>query len=146
MDREKRALVEQLSGLSSLQGCSKSDLAALAEAGRITQLPAGWPFVTQGEPADACYFLLSGAARVFFQRDEVAQLGPGDIIGEMAFLGGGQRGATVTSSSKVSALRIENDALQDIVSKHPNVKGALQDVYNAHTSSSAQAAPAQTSE
>jgi CRP/FNR family cyclic AMP-dependent transcriptional regulator len=146
MDRERRALVEQLSGMTSLRGCSKSDLEALAEAGRITSLPAGWPFVTQGEPADACYFLLSGTARVFFQRREVAQLGPGDIIGEMAFLGGGQRGATVTSSSKVSALRVENEALQQIVRKHPAVQDALRAVYNAHTSSSAQAAPAEATD
>jgi CRP/FNR family cyclic AMP-dependent transcriptional regulator len=137
-DREKRALVDQLSTFPTLAGCSKADLDALVNAGGIAALPAGWPFVTLGEPADACYFLLSGSARVFLQRKEIAQLGPGDIIGEMAFLGGGQRGATVTSSSKVSALRVENEDLRKLVEAHPNLRDALESAYNAHTSSTAQ--------
>ncbi|HJQ42245.1 MAG TPA: cyclic nucleotide-binding domain-containing protein [Jatrophihabitantaceae bacterium] len=138
-DRDKRELVEQLGTFPTLKGCTKDDLEALADAGGPAALPAGWPFVTQGEPADACYFLLTGSARVFLHRKEIAQLGPGDIIGEMAFLGGGQRGATVTSSERVTAHRVENDALREPVEKHPNVRKALESVYNAHTSSTAQA-------
>jgi CRP-like cAMP-binding protein len=133
MDREHRELVEQLSQYPSFAGCDKDDLTALVQAGGPTQLPAGWPFVTQGEPADACYVILTGSARVYMQRKEIAQLGPGDIIGEMAFLGGGQRGATVTSSERVTALRVENDDLRDLVEKRPHLKELLQRVYAAHT-------------
>ena len=136
-DKEAQALAERLAQFQVFSGCSSSDLTSLATAGRITNLPAGWPFVTQGEPADACYILLEGTARVFLARQEVAQLGPGDVIGEMAFISGGQRGATVTSSSKVSALRVENDALRSLLDGHPALKAALLAVYNAHTSSSA---------
>lgn len=139
MDKEKREVLSVLRASQALQGCSDADLTALVAAGGITALPAGWPFVTQGEPADACYFLLSGTARVFIRREEIAQLGPGDVIGEMAFLGGGQRGATVTSSSRVRALRVENDDLHRLVDTHPRLKDALQAVYNAHTSSTAPA-------
>jgi CRP-like cAMP-binding protein len=139
VDKEVRELAEQLAGFDTFKGSSGDELRDLAAAGRVTNLPAGWPFVTQGEPADACYFLLDGTARVFFTREEVAQLGPGDVIGEMAFVTGGQRGATVTSSSKVSALRVENDALRAVLTKHPSLKDTLLAVYNAHTSSSAKA-------
>ncbi|MDT4938869.1 MAG: hypothetical protein QOG80_2540 [Pseudonocardiales bacterium] len=132
MDKDKRELVEQLSTFKTFSGCDKDDFTALVNAGGVTQLPGGWPFVTQGEPADACYILLTGEARVFMQRNEIAHLGPGDVIGEMAFLSGGQRGATVTSSSKVSALRIENDDLRAIIDKRPHVKAALDAVYEAH--------------
>jgi CRP-like cAMP-binding protein len=134
MDREKRDLVEQLRSFDTFADCDRDDISALVNAGGVSQLPGGWPFVTQGEPADACYILLTGEARVFLQRKEIAHLGPGDVIGEMAFFGGGQRSGTVTSSSRVTALRIENDDLHDIVDKHPNVRSALQKVYEAHTS------------
>lgn len=133
MDKEKRELVEQLRTFSVFDGCDKDDLAALANAGGSTSLPGGWPFMTQGEPADALYILLTGEARVFLQRREIAHLGPGDVIGEMAFFGGGQRSGTVTSSTKVTALRIENDAMRKIVENHPRVKDALRKVYEAHT-------------
>jgi CRP/FNR family cyclic AMP-dependent transcriptional regulator len=137
VDKEARELAARLAGFDTFRNCSPDELRDLAAAGRVTNLPAGWPFVTQGEPADACYFLLEGTARVFFSREEVAQLGPGDVIGEMAFVTGGQRGATVTSSSKVSALRVENDALRAVLTKHPSLKDTLLAVYNSHTSSSA---------
>jgi CRP-like cAMP-binding protein len=137
-DREKRELVEQLGSFPTLKGCTKSDLEALVDAGGRTVLPAGWPFVTQGEPADAVYFLLTGSARVYIQRNEVAQLGPGDIIGEIAFFGGGQRGATVTSSERVTALRVENDAMHELVEKHAGLRNALESAYNARTASTAQ--------
>jgi CRP-like cAMP-binding protein len=133
MDKEKRQLVEELASFATFAGCDKSDLGALVNAGGATALPGGWPFMTQGEPADAVYILLSGEARVFVQRNEIARLGPGDVIGEMAFFGGGQRSGTVTSSTKVTALRIENDAMHKIVEDHPRVKDALRKVYEAHT-------------
>lgn len=133
MDKDTRELIDELGRFSTFEGCDKKDLTALAEAGGATALPSGWPFMSQGEPADAVYILLTGEARVFMQRREIAQLGPGDVIGEMAFFGGGQRSGTVTSSTKVTALRIENDAMQQVVDAHPNVKAALRRVYEAHT-------------
>src|SRR5437762_400615 len=69
-DKEAQALAARLAGFQVFSGCSSSDLTSLAVAGRITNLPAGWPFVTQGEPADACYIILEGSARVFFARQE----------------------------------------------------------------------------
>jgi len=136
-DREAREIASRLAGFDTFRNCPEKDLVALAGSGRITTLPAGWPFVTQGEPADACYFILDGTARVFFAREPVADLGPGDVIGEMAFITGGQRGATVTSSTRVYALRVENDALRDLLEEHPTLKQSLVAVYNAHTSSTA---------
>jgi CRP/FNR family transcriptional regulator, cyclic AMP receptor protein len=136
--REKRGLAAQLASYPTFAGCSTDDLEALVDAGGLVTLPAGWPFVSQGEPADACYVLLEGTGRVFLQRREIAQLGPGDIIGEMSFLSGGQRGATVTSSSHVTALRVENPVLSTLVERRPQLKATLQAVYNAHTSSTAQ--------
>jgi CRP-like cAMP-binding protein len=133
MDKEKRELVEQLRSFPTFEGCDKDDLAALADAGGSTALPSGWPFMSQGEPADAIYILLSGEARVFLQRREIAHLGPGDVIGEMAFFGGGQRSGTVTSSTRVTALRIENEDMHNVVDAHPRVGEALRKVYEAHT-------------
>lgn len=133
MDKDTRELIDQLATFATFKGCDKSDLTAIAQAGGATALPSGWPFMSQGEPADAVYILLTGEARVFVQRREIAKLGPGDVIGEMAFFGGGQRSGTVTSSTKVTALRIENDAMQAVVDAHPNVKDALRKVYESHT-------------
>ncbi len=54
----------------------------------------------------------------------------------MALLGGGQRRATVTSSSRVAGLRIENDALRRVLAKHPKLADAFRAVYDAHSATS----------
>jgi CRP-like cAMP-binding protein len=130
---EKRELVEQLMGYPTFKGCSESDVKALVDAGGPFTLPAGWPMVEQGIPADAIYVLTNGEARVFYVREQVATLGPGDIVGEMALLGGGQRRATVTTAERTSGLRVENSAMLDIFSKHPAIREAFKAAYEAHS-------------
>lgn len=130
---EKRELVSTLSGYPTFAACSKDDLRALVDAGSDFALPAGWPLVQEGIPADACYVLTSGAARVFLHREQIAELGPGDLVGEMTLYGGGQRRATVTSSARVTGLRIENEPLRDVLAKHPKLDEAFRAVYTAHS-------------
>lgn len=131
---ETRELVSALSGYETFAGCSKDDVTALVKAGAPFSLPSGWPLVQEGIPADACYVLTSGEARVFHQRDEIATLKEGDLVGEMALLGGGQRRATVTSSTKVTGLRIDNEKLRPVLAKHPKLAEAFEHVYDAHNS------------
>jgi CRP/FNR family transcriptional regulator, cyclic AMP receptor protein len=130
---EKRELVATLSGYATFSGCDRDDITALVDAGGAFTLPAGWPLVQEGIPADACYVLTDGEALVFHQREQIATLGPGDLVGEMALLGGGQRRATVTSSTRVKGLRIENDGLRPVLQKHPKLADAFQAVYAAHS-------------
>ena len=133
MSDEKRQLVATLSGYDTFASCQKDDIEALVEAGGSFTLPAGWPLVQEGIPADACYVLTEGEAFVFHQREQIATLGPGDLVGEITLLKGGQRSATVTSSSRVKGLRVENDALRPVLDKHPKLAEAFRAVYDAHS-------------
>ena len=132
--KEERELVDKLAGYKTFSNCSKDDIAALVSAGGGFTLPAGWPMVAEGIPADAIYVVTSGELRVFYGREQVATLGPGDIVGEMALLGGGQRRATVTTADRTSGLRVENDAMFDVFAKHPAIREAFKAAYEAHSS------------
>ena len=68
MPGEKSRLVSQLADYETFADCSKSDVTALVEAGGRFTLPAGWPLVQEGIPADACYVLTEGTALVFSRR------------------------------------------------------------------------------
>jgi CRP-like cAMP-binding protein len=133
---ERRALVEALRKYPTFAGCEQDDVEALVEAGRTFTLPAGWPLVQEGIPADACYVLTTGTARVFTRREQIAEIGEGDLVGEMALLDGGQRQATVTSSSRVSGLRIDNEALRPLLDRRPRLAEAFRAVYAAHAEGS----------
>jgi CRP/FNR family transcriptional regulator, cyclic AMP receptor protein len=129
----KRDLVATISGYATFAGCSRDDVRALVDAGGSFSLPAGWPLVQEGIPADACYVLTEGEALVFHQREQIATLGEGDLVGELALLGGGQRRATVTSSTKVAGLRLENEKLRVVLNRHPKLAEAFKTVYTAHS-------------
>lgn len=132
MANEKRELVSKLRGYDTFADCDKADIEALVEAGGAFSLPAGWPLVQEGIPADAVYVLTDGEARVFHQREEIATIGVGDLVGEMALLKGGQRRATVTSASRVAGLRVEYDKLKPVLAKRPKLASAFEAVYTAH--------------
>lgn len=126
---EKRQIADQLAASAAFAHCDRTDVDALVAAGAETSFPDGWPFVREGTPADACYVLLSGTARVFYGRQEVAVLGIGDIIGEGGLLESGLRNATVSASSPCQALRIEYDALRELLASRPQLRETMVSVY-----------------
>jgi CRP/FNR family transcriptional regulator, cyclic AMP receptor protein len=131
-NREQRALVDELAQLPTLSSCNKDDLRALADAGTVRTLPDGWAFVQEGTPADAAYVLLDGQANVLAGRDVIATLSPGAILGEMAYVEGGQRRATVATHGRVRALRLDYDKLGDLLKKRPALKEVLREVDLEH--------------
>ena len=132
MSREQRALADELGQFSSLNGCDKDDLRALAETGRVTTLPDGWSMLAEDTPADAAYVLLDGQAKVLSGRTEIATLSRGAIIGEMAFVEGGRRRAGVATSGRVRVLRLDYDKLRDLLTRRPALKQALEAADREH--------------
>lgn len=130
--RSSLRLVPKLARFSTLAGCSKTDLMALARAGDLVVLPDAWAFIREGEAADACYILLDGAACVFHARRPVATIGTGAIIGEMAYAEGTQRQATVATRGPAQALRIDFARLNQLLASRPQLKAVLTAAYREH--------------
>lgn len=128
MNREQRAVADELARLPTLRGAAKGDVHALAESGDVVTLPDSWAFLQEGTPADAVYVLLDGEANVLVGRQIIATLAAGAIIGEMAYIDGGQRHATVTTHGRVRALKISYDTLTPLLNKRPALKNALRAV------------------
>ncbi len=66
---------------------------------KVRKLKAGAALTQQGEEADAIYLLLDGVIQVLVDGEEIANLGPGALIGERAVLEGGRRTATLIAVS-----------------------------------------------
>lgn len=79
--------------------------------------------VRQGDPGDELFLLLDGVLVAAVDGDEVAEIGPGAILGERALLEGGRRTATLTARTRcrvaaVPAEAIDRDALESIAAGH----------------------------
>jgi CRP-like cAMP-binding protein len=129
---DRRELVERLGGYAFFRRCSSDDLGALVDAGAPFVIPPNWALMLEHTPAHSCYAITDGTARVFVDRVQVAELGPGDIVGEMAVLTGNLRRATVTSSTRLRGLRVDNAPLVDLFGRRPELLSVLRGAFEAH--------------
>jgi Cyclic nucleotide-binding domain len=80
-------------------------------------LEPGDTLVEQGAPGDELYLVLDGILGVVIDGEEVAEIGPGAIVGEKALLEGGARTATLSARTKSRIAVIPGDLidLQELV-------------------------------
>ena len=75
--------------------------------------------VEQGEPGGDLYLLLDGVLAVIVDGDEVAEIGPGAIVGERASLENGTRTATLSARTRcrvavIPAKLVDRQELEDL--------------------------------
>jgi CRP-like cAMP-binding protein len=83
------------------------------------RLDRGEVLVSQGEPGDELFLLFDGVLAVEQDGHQVAEVGPGAILGEMALLEGGRRTATLRAVTRcrvavVPGDRVDRDALAEV--------------------------------
>jgi CRP-like cAMP-binding protein len=90
--------VPQLAELSLFEGCGRAALAQANQLLTAIELPAGRVLMKAGELGHEFMIIASGELGVESQDGTtLAVLGAGDIVGELALLGGSHRNATVTT-------------------------------------------------
>ena len=97
-DEESEAFVTQAESALERE-LSRDLMTAGIEMDRSTIEP-GDTLVEQGEPGNELYLLLDGVLAVMVDGDEVAEIGPGAIVGERASLEGGKRSATLMARTR----------------------------------------------
>ncbi len=78
---------------------SDDDANWLVQAGRRVALKTGGTLITQGQPIADLYLVLSGTALVYVGTQVVAELGAGEMLGEMALIDKAPPSATVRAGS-----------------------------------------------
>lgn len=79
---------------------------------RLSQTPVerGHKLITAGSPAEAMYLVFSGRFRVERDGVDLAEIGAGSVIGEIAFLTGSTRTADVVAARDSIVYRIDHPA------------------------------------
>jgi CRP-like cAMP-binding protein len=116
-------LAQTLTAPSLLAGCSSEELADIAARGSVRSFKPGTAIILQGDPGDTLWIMLKGLARVSMVaangREIVLDYAePGAVLGEIAFLDGGERTASVEAIEPVEALGLTRSAFAEIVGKH----------------------------
>ena len=117
----RRERLEQLSTVPLFRSCSKRELEKVARAADEVIVETGRTLVTQGEVGRECYVIVSGEASVSREGHEIARLGPGQPIGELAVLDGGPRTATVTALTELDLLVIGQREFAALLTEVPSL-------------------------
>jgi MFS family permease len=105
-------------------------------------VPAGTAIVTEGEPGDYFYIVVSGEADVTIQGKRVRTHGPGDHFGEIALIRDVPRTATVTAREAMKLCTIRREDFLAVVTGHPAVRAAGEEVVSERLATPASMEPA----
>ncbi len=87
----------------------------------LIEFPPGEVILSEGEEFPEMYFIRSGSVAVEKGGVRVAEIGEGHFLGEMSFLLGRPRSATVHATSKVELIRISHDNFGVLTREFPNI-------------------------
>jgi small-conductance mechanosensitive channel/CRP-like cAMP-binding protein len=117
--------VEALDRCEIFAGLPANAVALLAEGSRLLEFAPGETVVREGEASQALYVVAGGTAQVLRGGEEVGRVAPGEVFGEMAFLLGVTRAATVRALSALVAVEVDADALRPLLRDHAGVAEVL---------------------
>jgi CRP-like cAMP-binding protein len=125
----ERALLNVLSASPLFEVIPSKDRARLAPRFRLVELPEGAPAFNEGEPGGALFLVKSGEVEVratlHGKNLVLARLGRHQFFGEVSFLTGVPRTATVHAVAPTELLKIEEAELRELVRHHPFLKDVL---------------------
>jgi CRP/FNR family cyclic AMP-dependent transcriptional regulator len=100
---------------------SKKELATVSRLSRVANIEAGQVLCNQGDLGDELFLIVRGEAAVSRNGREIATVGPGMYIGELALLTDRPRNATVTASTDMVLLVLNRRAFRQVVDSLPSV-------------------------
>ena len=115
------AKVELLKKVPLFSGCSKNELRELAKTADELDVREGTVLTREGKPGREFFVLIEGTARVTRNGKKIADLGPGDWVGEIALITNSPRTATVTTTSPVDLLAITDRRFHSVVETMPSI-------------------------
>jgi CRP-like cAMP-binding protein len=111
----------QLKRIRIFEDVPDEDLKVVTTFATSDEVPEGTVIVKEGDYANEFMAIEEGTAKVTRGGQEVAQLGPGDIFGEVSLIEKDKRAASVEATSRVRLIKIERWELQRMKKTLPDV-------------------------
>ncbi|MEJ2176789.1 MAG: SpoIIE family protein phosphatase [Gammaproteobacteria bacterium] len=105
-----------------LESTPESVVNKLAEIVEIVSIKTGETLFEKGDQGSAMYIISTGEVRAHDGDLELSLLGKGRVFGEMATLAANEvRSASITAEKDCTLLRLEREALFDLMSREPEI-------------------------
>ena len=114
--------IELLRTVPLFRGLRERDLERISALADIIDLPADRRIMRQGEHGAEMFMLVTGSARVERDGEVLGDVGPGEVLGEIALLDGGPRTATVTLIRASRLLVLARREFHALMDEFPDVR------------------------
>ena len=122
--------IERVMALKSAEvfaGIPDSVLAIIASVGEEIDFPRDRDFIEKGELGDCMYVIQEGRVAIHDGETHIADLGPGDVVGEMAVLDPEPRSASARATTETVLLRIDKESFDSVMADYPDLaRGVIQ--------------------
>ncbi|MBM3270304.1 MAG: cyclic nucleotide-binding domain-containing protein [Candidatus Sericytochromatia bacterium] len=121
---------DPLTSIGLLRGLEKAEAEEVLKAGTVINCDAGDVVIRAGEHSAELYLILSAMVGVRSSNTKalISVLGPGELLGEMAFFMGSTRTADVEVISKGELLVLSEKTLNHLMRHHPQTASKI--LYN----------------
>ncbi len=116
---------EVVAALTKVTDFDQATAKALASHGRVVNVPARWSLMAEYTPADKAYIVLEGEVVIRKDNQDIAELGPGSFLGEMALVNHKLRSASVFALTPIKALHFTDEAVAELIEDNPAFAEAL---------------------
>jgi CRP-like cAMP-binding protein len=108
---------------------------AISKLAAEVSVPVGKELVREGDYSYDLIAIEEGTARVHKDDETIAELGPGDVVGEMGVLERQQRNASVTATSPMMLVTLTGWDVRKLRKQAPAAVEALQNVVRERSAS-----------
>jgi CRP-like cAMP-binding protein len=115
-----------LQPIALFDSLSRDARRAVAQHADRIKVPEGTELVRQGEFAYEFFVIVDGAAEVVRDGERIAELGPGDFLGEMGIVSKAVRNATVATTGEADVIVMTEQAFRSMARQSPDVASRIQ--------------------
>jgi CRP-like cAMP-binding protein len=113
--------IDFLSQVPMFAACNQRELRKIASVADQIEVPKGEILMTEGTPGREFFLIIDGTAKVTLRGKKLAELGPGEFLGEMALLDQGPRSATAVAQAPMTVLVIQARDFSSLLEEIPVV-------------------------
>lgn len=120
--------VEQLRRVELFSDADENDLAKLGASAESVEFSERAEIIREGDFSRALLAIVEGTAEVTRGGERIATLGPGDVFGEVGVLDDALRNATVTATSRLKLIIMDQLEVQSLRQEAPKLYARIEEL------------------
>lgn len=117
--------IAKLARIDRFKNLSDDEIKLVVKKARHFNVPEHWALMSEHTPGDKAYLILEGEVSIRQHGEEIARVGAGDVVGEMALVDQRLRSATVVAMTPLDVLHFTDELVTELSAEIPGFREAL---------------------